>query len=150
MDSVTIRPSRPDEGPRLVEIWAAAVDATHGFLSAGDRVAIEREVDGFLPRAEALVAVDGDDLPIGFMILDGDDLAALFIDAKHHAKGVGGAMVTHALAGRRRLTVDVNEQNAQAVGFYEHLGFRVTGRSELDGQGRAYPLLHMRLSREPA
>lgn len=42
--------------------------------------------------------------------------------------------------------VDVNEQNAQAVGFYLKMGFTVTGRSSLDGQGKPYPLLHMALA----
>jgi putative acetyltransferase len=41
------------------------------------------------------------------------------------------------------MTTDVNEQNAQAVGFYEHMGFTRTGRSPLDGQGRPYPLIHL-------
>lgn len=45
--------------------------------------------------------------------------------------------------GARRL--DVDEQNAQAVGFYLHYGFQVVGRSETDGMGEPFPLLHMRL-----
>ena len=42
--------------------------------------------------------------------------------------------------------MDVNGQNAAARGFYEACGFVVEGRSELDDQGRPYPLLHMRLA----
>ena len=45
---------------------------------------------------------------------------------------------------RSPIFTDVNEQNLQAVGFYEHLGFVPIGRSERDGQGRAYPLIHLR------
>lgn len=41
--------------------------------------------------------------------------------------------------------VDVNEQNTQARGFYEHKGFEVIGRSETDEQGEPFPILHMRL-----
>lgn len=37
------------------------------------------------------------------------------------------------------------EQNSQALGFYQHIGFSIIGRSELDGQGKPYPLLHMEL-----
>ncbi len=40
--------------------------------------------------------------------------------------------------------VDVNEQNTQALDFYLRRGFHVVGRSPLDGQGRPYPLLHLR------
>jgi hypothetical protein len=41
--------------------------------------------------------------------------------------------------------LDVNEQNPQALGFYFKQGFEVIGRSEVDGMGQPYPLLHMRL-----
>ncbi|HGJ5875650.1 MAG TPA: hypothetical protein ACHBX0_03620 [Arsenophonus sp.] len=39
--------------------------------------------------------------------------------------------------------VDVNEQNKQAIGFYQRHGFRVYDRSELNGQSNPFPLLHM-------
>jgi putative acetyltransferase len=42
----------------------------------------------------------------------------------------------------------VNEQNPQGVAFYRHMGFGQVGRSELDGQGNPFPLLHMRLNRD--
>lgn len=54
------------------------------------------------------------------------------------------ALVEDALRRHPDLTTDVNEQNAQAVGFYERMGFARTGRSGRDGQGRAYPLPHLR------
>ncbi|SPU55612.1 Uncharacterized N-acetyltransferase YjaB [Brevundimonas vesicularis] len=51
------------------------------------------------------------------------------------------------MRARETLTVDVNEQNIQALGFYERLGFKVTSRSAVEGQGRPYPLLHLRLAK---
>ena len=59
-------------------------------------------------------------------------------------------LVEHARATRGELTVDVNEQNTGAVDFYAACGFVVEGRSELDGTGRPYPLLRMRLARAAA
>ena len=41
------------------------------------------------------------------------------------------------------LTTTVNEQNEQAVGFYKKVGFKVTGRSEVDDLGKPYPLLNL-------
>ena len=38
----------------------------------------------------------------------------------------------------------MNEQNPQALGFYERLGFRPYKRTELDEQGRPFPLLYLR------
>ena len=42
--------------------------------------------------------------------------------------------------------VSVNEQNRQAVGFYERMGFVVLRRTPTDEDGRPYPLLYMGLS----
>jgi putative acetyltransferase len=39
--------------------------------------------------------------------------------------------------------VNVNEQNPEALGFYQHLGYKIVGRSEFDGQGRPFPILHL-------
>ncbi|WP_033074239.1 acetyltransferase [Sphingopyxis sp. MWB1] len=146
MTAVRIRPSRPDDGPRAVEIWAAAVDATHDFLAPADRVAIGAEVAGFLPSAPLWLAVDARDRPLGFMLLDKGHMEALFIDPAVRGQGVGRALVAHALALQPALTTDVNEQNEPAMAFYRRLGFVPTGRSECDGQGRPYPLIHLRFS----
>lgn len=141
---IKLRPSRPEDGPRVVEIWGAAVDATHDFLTPEDREAIGREVEAFLPSAPLTLAVDDRDRTIGFMLIDGGHMEALFIDPEHRGAGVGAILIDYALAVHPVLTTDVNEQNAQAVGFYEHMGFARTGWSATDGQGRPYPLIHLR------
>ena len=141
-----IRTSTPADGQRAVEIWRDAVDATHDFLTAEDRAAIGEEVKAFLPDAPLWLAVDADDRPIAFMLLDGISMEALFIDPDWRGKGVGKALVEHAIALHGAITTEVNEQNGQAVGFYEKMGFVPIGRSERDGQGRAYPLIHLRFS----
>lgn len=138
-----IRPSRPEEGELAVAIWRRAVDATHHFLSPADRLAIDALVCGFLPQVPLWLAVDEQDRPLAFMHIDAAHLEALFVEPACHGQGVGAALVRHALALHPGLTTDVNEQNPQALGFYEHLGFRRTGRSARDGQGRPYPLVHL-------
>jgi len=140
----TLRPSRASDGDAVVDLWRRAVDATHDFLSAEDRRAIDAEVAGFLPQAPLLLAVDADDRPQGFMLIDGSHMEALFIDPEVHGQGIGRQLVEHALAEHSTLTTDVNAQNAQALGFYLRMGFVETGRSEVDSQGRPYPLIHLR------
>jgi putative acetyltransferase len=139
-----IRKSRAEDGNRLVEIWRNAVDATHGFLTPADRLAIGMEVAEFLPRAPCWVAVDQADRPVGFMILSENHMDALFVDPTVHGSGIGRLLVDHALARHPIVTTDVNEQNGEALRFYERVGFVRTGRSPLDDQGRPYPLIHLR------
>lgn len=145
----TIRASRPEEGATLVAIWRRAVDATHHFLSAEDRRSIDAEVCAFLPHAPVTVAVDEHDHPRGFMLIDGTHMEALFIDPVVRGTGVGRQLVQHGLSLHGALSTDVNVQNAQAVGFYQRMGFVETGRSELDSQGRPYPLIHLHYPPRP-
>ncbi|PTS74922.1 acetyltransferase [Stenotrophomonas sp. HMWF023] len=140
----TLRPSRATDGDALVDLWRRAVDATHDFLSAEDRQAIDTEVAGFLPQAPLVVAVDDQDRPQGFMLIDGSHMEALFIDPDVRGTGIGRQLLLHAVARHPQLTTDVNTQNAQAVGFYQRMGFTETGRSPVDSQGRPYPLIHLR------
>ena len=142
---VLIRTSRPEDGDRTVAIWRDAVDATHDFLTAADRQAIDLEVQRFLPHSPLWLAVDQRDLAMGFMGLAGAHMEALFVDPAFHGIGVGRKLVGHALELHPVLTTDVNEQNNQAIGFYERLGFVRIGRSPDDGEGRPYPLIHLRL-----
>jgi len=127
-----------------VEIWRRAVDATHHFLMTEDRVAIEEEVRAFFPAAKFVVACNPQDEPVGFMLMDGAHLEALFIDPDYRGKGVGKALLQSATRKGDVITTDVNEANAEALGFYERMGFQTVGRSRLDGQSRPYPLLHLK------
>lgn len=139
-----LRTSRPEDGAALVDLWRRSVDATHHFLSAEDRKAIDAEVCGFLPHASVTVAVDENDKPHGFMLIDGTHLEALFIDPDVRGTGIGRQLLEHGLSLHAALSTDVNMQNSQAVGFYQRMGFVETGRSEVDSQGRPYPLIHLR------
>ncbi|KAF7730060.1 hypothetical protein EC973_003005 [Apophysomyces ossiformis] len=140
----SIRPSTSQDSARIMEIWRKAVGATHHFVAPKDRAAIEDELSIFFPKVQQMLAVDALDRPVGFMFLHEGHMEALFIDPDHRGKGIGKALVHSAIASHPQLTTDVNEQNTQAVGFYERIGFERIGRSELDRQGRPYPLIHLR------
>ncbi|EMC2646554.1 acetyltransferase [Klebsiella pneumoniae] len=140
---INIRRSRPDEGDKLTAIWCRSVDATHDFLTKAYRKELEEMVRAFLPEAPLWVAVNTEDQPIAFMLLTGDHMDALFVDPDVRGCGVGKLLIENALSLTPKLTTNVNEQNEQAVGFYQKMGFRVTGRSETDDLGQPYPLLNL-------
>lgn len=143
MDS--IRLSTASDTAALAAIWRASVRATHDFLSETHFRELDILVsERYLPAASVWVAFDADGSPCGFMGLSGAHVDALFIDPARRAQGVGRRLLAHAAALAGVLSVDVNEQNQQAVDFYRHMGFNVTGRSPRDDAGRPYPLLHMR------
>ncbi len=142
---IRIRAGRPQDLPRLFEIWRRAVDATHGFVSPQHLEIIGTQVrEQYLPGAVLHVAVDDNDFPLGFMGTSTGTIDSLFVDPAHHSRGIGRSLVEQAISAGRAVAVDVNEQNLGAQKFYERLGFEVVGRSELDGSGMPYPLLHLR------
>ncbi|WP_370178407.1 acetyltransferase [Alteriqipengyuania sp.] len=138
-----VRKGRPEDGSRVVAIWRAAVDATHGFLAPEDRSAIDAQVREFLPQSPMWIA-ECEGTATGFMVMDGEMIEALFVDPDRHGEGIGTMLVRHALAIELNARADANEQADNAAPFYRALGFEQIGRSPLDREGRPYPLLHFR------
>ncbi|MER7245925.1 hypothetical protein [Kribbella sp. NPDC000426] len=56
----------------------------------------------------------------------------------------GSLLLEHAFAHFAATSVDVNEQNPQAIGFYQRHGFAQVSRSETDSTGKPYPILHLK------
>ena len=136
---------RPDEGDRLVEVWEASVCATHHFLSKSQIEELRPMVLPALLGLPHLLCVRelGGNL-VGFVGVVGNKMEALFVHPSWRGAGVGRRLADYAINELGATSVDVNEQNEQAVAFYERLGFRIEGRSPVDSGGRPFPLLHMR------
>ncbi len=143
--TIAIRRATPADLPRALEIWRAAVDATHGFLTPQDRAAIDAMVEHeHLPQVDLWVASDASGTVQGFLGMGADEIDSLFVDPAVHKRGYGSALVAHALRRVPGAKVDASEQAPQAVAFYERRGFVRTGRSATDPMGRPYPLVHFR------
>lgn len=128
----------------LLEVWRDSVEATHDFLNPEDVEFYRPQVEKYLFELEVWVAADGvADRPVGFIGLDGNKVEMLFIHSGQRGKGLGRSLLEYARSLKGTLSLDVNEQNSQARGFYLKLGFREVGRAELDGSGRPFPLIHM-------
>jgi putative acetyltransferase len=145
---VTVRRGTPADVARAFEIWRDAVDATHGFLTPDDRAEIDAMVAGWLPTVDLWLVDDARGRAVGFLVMDGNLIDALFVDPAVHRRGYGTALLNHALSLVPVALVDASEQATNALPFYESRGFVRIGRSETDPQGRPYPLIH--LSSTPA
>lgn len=133
---------------QLAAVWERSVRATHDFLAEEDIVGMRPDALNYIRGiAQLTVAYEGN-RAVGFAGVEDGSLDMLFVDAEARGRGTGKALLRHAVENQGVVRLDVNEQNPQARGFYEHEGFRVVGRSELDGEGRPFPLLHMELTSE--
>jgi putative acetyltransferase len=142
---MTIREAVPGDRDTLLDIWLRSVRATHAFLTEQDIQSLLPKVrDAALVNLELWVLCSESNCPIGFLGLSGSKVEALFLIPECLRRGGGRMLLDHARRLKGSLTVDVNEQNPEAVRFYEACGFTVIGRSDVDSNGRPLPLLHLR------
>lgn len=130
--------------PRLMEIWESAVLNTHDFLKKEDFLYYKEQLPVYFQYV-TLLGFEQEGVLVGFMGIAEGNLEMLFVDNNYRGMGIGKKLITYAISNLQVTKVDVNEQNAQAVGFYKHVGFNVSQRSDLDGEGKEYPILHMQL-----
>ena len=129
----------------LLEVWERSVRATHAFLSDAE----VRRIKGYVPQAietaEHLVVTKSDgEKPVAFMGIQGERLEMLFVSPEERGRGIGTRLLQYGIERHGVTELTVNEQNPQAVGFYEHMGFKTYKRSDHDEEGGPYPLLYMR------
>ncbi len=146
MKEIEIKNRTPLLVAQLLDVWEKSVRATHLFLS-GEEI---EEIKKFVPTAltavpHLIVEMDTEGTPVAFMGIDDRKLEMLFIAPKERGKGLGRKLMEHGIEKYSVKELVVNEQNPQARGFYEHMGFQVRERSELDEQGNPYPVLFMEI-----
>ena len=129
---------------QLFELWEASVRVTHDFLPAGEVERIAAMVPAAIAGVPTLLVCTRDGEPVGFLGMDGAFIEMLFVAAACRGQGIGRSLVERATADYGATEVSVNEQNPQAVGFYERMGFTTYRRTDTDSEGAPYPLLFMR------
>ena len=130
--------------PRLMEIWKSAVLSTHDFLKEEDFLYYKEQLPNYFQHV-TLFGFEQEGALVGFIGIAEGNIEMLFVDNNYRGTGVGKSLITYAISDLQVTKVDVNEQNIQAVGFYKYIGFNTYKRSDLDGEGKEYPILHMQL-----
>lgn len=145
MKIVEIKERTPLLLEKLLCVWENSVKATHLFLSDNEINNIKPYVPQVLNGVSVLVVAENEKgEPVGFMGISGQMLEMLFIANENRGQGIGKQLLQYGVKNYAVSELTVNEQNPLAKGFYEHMGFTVYKRTELDEQGNPYPLLYMK------
>ncbi|GEM51865.1 acetyltransferase [Empedobacter brevis NBRC 14943 = ATCC 43319] len=129
---------------QLKEIWESAVLNTHDFLTKEDFEFYKINLPNYFPHV-LLYGFENEDKLVGFVGVAEQNLEMLFIHNDFRRKGIGRTLLNFSIDKLEVKSVDVNEQNKQAVDFYLNQGFKIISRSEKDSEGKDYPILHLSL-----
>lgn len=130
---VRIRPMRPDDLPRVLEIERALKDAPHWTRSAWRRILDP----GAARRRAVVVAEDRSAAVLGFAVAaltaPEGELEAVAVAPQWQRQGVARRLFAGLADELRRAEVwdiflEVRASNRAAIGFYNVLGFAETGR----------------------
>lgn len=127
----------------IISLWERSVEATHDFLLQEDFEFYKSLVPRFFPQAEAIYVYEEDGVIKGFLGVSETEIDMLFADPAYFGQGVGKQLLTFAIEELKLAKVDVNEQNTKAYEFYQHFGFQLVSKSDADGFGKPYPILHL-------
>ena len=154
MQSIPLSPSAIDTANeqdlrRLFQVWESSVRATHTFLSDVDIQRLIPLVESELANFDPIYCLrNGEGEPFAFLGVAAFKIEMLFVHAANRGRGAGRLLSEFAIQELHANSVDVNEQNVEALGFYRHIGFRQVSESALDAAGLPFPLLHMALPRK--
>ena len=145
MKLVEVKERNPSLIEKLLCVWESSVKATHLFLSNDEIHNIKQYVPKALSDVPILIVAEcKNGNPIGFMGIDNQTLEMLFVANESRGQGIGRQLLQYGIENYSVCKLSVNEQNPLAKGFYEHMGFTVYKRTQLDEQGNPYPLLYMK------
>jgi len=145
MPDPLILKAQSEDYAKLIQLWEESVRATHQFLSEKDIADYKLLIYDYYFDTQNLYYILAKNQIQGFIGLNDDFIQMLFVRPDLIGQGIGKTLINFAVKEHDAKTVDVNEQNVNAVGFYQKLGFHVVERFEMDAAGKPYPILSMEL-----
>jgi putative acetyltransferase len=127
----TLRRYRPGDEDASVALWLRSWQAAYPQLDFAARLDWWRQRwrNELLPVADVVIAESAGTM-IGFVTVDPKTLYLdqIVVAPEHWRSGVGAALLTEAKRiSRLGLDLDVNTDNARAIGFYVKHGFAISG-----------------------
>jgi ribosomal protein S18 acetylase RimI-like enzyme len=170
---VTLRPATPSDASSLaalsIEVWIGTY-LRHGVNGFFADYALAEFTAAKLARlladpAQSFTVSQNEDGIDGFIrlslghpapagIASPTEIATLYVQPRHHGKGIGRALLAGGLdiaraSGAPSVWLAVNSENTAAIGFYLSQGFQNMGRTHFRIGAQQYPneVLVYRLSR---
>ncbi|SCL47160.1 GNAT family N-acetyltransferase [Micromonospora peucetia] len=160
MADITVRPMAADDAARVLAIYQAGLDGGHASFETS--APTWAAFDAAKLPAHRFVAVDGDDLVLGWIAVSPTSTRAVYagvvehsvyIDPAAHGRGAGRLLLDAVIAsteaaGIWTLQSGVFPENTASLTLHQRAGFRIIGTRERvgchDGRWRDVVLLERR------
>lgn len=131
-----IRPLRPQDMDQVMALWLQGNLSAHPFVPPAfwrDNAPAVREA---LLQAQVSV-YDAGGAILGFVGMQGDYLAGIFVDRAAQSRGIGRALLDHVKGVQPAFFLHVYQDNGRAVAFYRREGLAVTQEGVDQDTGKA-------------
>ena len=136
-----------EDYPYFIRIWENVVKETYDFFEEEDFVFYKKyRMPYYFNHLYFFSYRDEKGKIKGFLGVSKEKVEMLFIDNTARRQGIGKRFMNFAINNLKITKVDVNEYNRDAISFFNHLGFKVIGRSKFDKEGKNYPILYLEKS----
>jgi putative acetyltransferase len=129
-----IRPYDAGDEDAAIALWLRSWQAAYPNIDFAERLDwwLQRWRDELVPAA-AIAVAEAADVMIGFVTVDPRTfyLDQIVVAPERWRSGVGAALVAEAKRlSPNGLDLDVNTDNARAIGFYRKCGFAISGAGQ--------------------
>lgn len=131
-----IRKFRTDDLEQVMELWLVTNISAHDFIPAKYWQANYALVKAMLPQADIWVYEERNEL-LGFIGLQADNIAGIFVANKAQGKGIGSQLLAKAKQERKQLSLAVYAKNERALNFYRCADFAVVNEQLDEANGQA-------------
>lgn len=107
----------------VIKIWLNENIKTHFFISPEYWKSNETTVKNLLPLAEVYIYEKNEKI-VGFIGLDNDYIAGIFIKSDEQSKGIGKKLLNFVKTFKTELNLNVYIKNIKAVNFYKRENFK--------------------------
>lgn len=119
---------------RVMDIWLSTNLEAHPFIDPNYWYQNLSNVQNAIQQAEVYCSVSANDRIQGFIGLQGNYIAGLFIAKEYQSQHLGTKLLNVAKGKHQQLILDVYLENQRAVKFYQQNGFQITNRNNLEAE----------------
>lgn len=120
-----IRNFRKEDTTKIMTIWTKGNFKAHDFIEKDYWLMNFNKVKKeYLEEAKTYVYAELDEIEGFISILDDGHIGALFVKEDCKRQGIGRKLINHCKEKYNRLTLEVYDQNIDAIMFYMAMGFK--------------------------